>query len=182
MTTETWYAHPNDLIGGWSVLNRDHPPSGLNRVDDRDGREVATFMSEADARRIADLHNTEALYVCESCPDNGWGCCGSWNGGADRRAFVAGRRRERERLAAAGRLLPDGGETRTEWEVWWHVGDEGGIALSERHLASREQAEQRGRKRIGEYAITRFTIHCRDHLIFADGSSFTGPWVEVTDA
>lgn len=112
---ETWYVHQNDLIGGWSVLNRDHPPSGLNRRVDPDGREVATFMSEADARRIADLHNAEALYACETCPDDGWGCCGSWNDGMDRRAFVAGRRRERERLAAAGRLLPEGGQTRTEW-------------------------------------------------------------------
>lgn len=59
---ETWYAHPNDLIGGWAVLNRDHPPSGLNRHVDPDAREVATFMSEADARRIVELHNaaTEA--------------------------------------------------------------------------------------------------------------------------
>lgn len=59
MPDETWYAHPNDLIGGWSVMNRDYPPSGLNRVTDPGGREVATFMSEADARRIAALHNAD---------------------------------------------------------------------------------------------------------------------------
>lgn len=61
MPDETWYAHPNDLIGGWSVMNRDHPPSGLNRHVDPDGREVATFMSEADARRIVELHNAATL-------------------------------------------------------------------------------------------------------------------------
>jgi hypothetical protein len=55
MTDRTrWYAHPNDLIGGWSVLTHDGPPSEL---DGTNGREVATFVSEQDAREITDLHN-----------------------------------------------------------------------------------------------------------------------------
>jgi hypothetical protein len=54
--SERWYAHPNDLIGGWSILTHDGPPSEL---DGSNGREVATFVFEADARRIADLHNAD---------------------------------------------------------------------------------------------------------------------------
>jgi hypothetical protein len=54
--SERWYAHPNDLIGGWSILTHDGPPSEL---DGRNGREVATFVSEADARRIVALHNAD---------------------------------------------------------------------------------------------------------------------------
>lgn len=124
MTDETWYAHPNDLIGGWSVLNRNHPPSRLNRATDPDGREVATFMSEADARRIAELHNAEV----------------------------------------AGRLLPDGGETRTEWGVRSRAG-EVSPAFDEadaRDLAARRAAVGRPAK-----------VVCRP--------LWTGPWVEVTD-
>lgn len=54
---ELWYAHPNDLIGGWSVLTIDGPPSRLGPGPE--GREVATFCSEEDARRIAALHNAD---------------------------------------------------------------------------------------------------------------------------
>lgn len=57
--TEVWFAHPNDLFGGWSVMNRDHPPSRLDRRTDPDGREVATFVDETDARRIVELHNAD---------------------------------------------------------------------------------------------------------------------------
>lgn len=51
---EPWYVHPNDLIGGWSILTHDGPPSEL---DGSNGREVASCIREADAREIADLHN-----------------------------------------------------------------------------------------------------------------------------
>lgn len=51
---ERWYAHPNDLIGGWSILTHDGPPSEL---DGHNGREVATFVNQQDARHIVDLHN-----------------------------------------------------------------------------------------------------------------------------
>lgn len=57
LLTEPWYAHPNDLIGGWFVLNRDHPPSRLHRDRDPDGREIGTFLGEDIARHIAALHN-----------------------------------------------------------------------------------------------------------------------------
>lgn len=50
-----WYVHTNDVVGGWSILNVDAPPS---RIDYRLGQvEVATFMSEKAARHIANLHN-----------------------------------------------------------------------------------------------------------------------------
>ena len=80
---ETWYVHQddaNDEAGGWCVLTVDRPPRALTGEDVDAGRRlVADFASEADARRIVDLHNADL----------------------------------------AGRLLPDGGETRTEWEVRW---------------------------------------------------------------
>jgi hypothetical protein len=137
--TERWYAHPNDIIGGWSVLTVDRPPSTLSHAGD--GWEVATFVSEADARRIVDLHNADL----------------------------------------DGRLLPDGGRTRTEYEVRWHDDDGGGILMDERHFPSRAAAERRGPERIGEYGITRYSVHRRQHLIFEDGSSYSGPWVEAVD-
>lgn len=84
-------------------------------------------------------------------------------------------------LRAAGRLLPDGGETRTEWEVRWHSGPDDGICMEERYHASRASAETVGPTRIGQYGITRYSIHRREHRIFEDGSSWSGPWVEVTD-
>lgn len=46
----TWYAQPNDLIGGWCVMASDEPPSS-------GGPEVADFSTERLARHIAELHN-----------------------------------------------------------------------------------------------------------------------------
>lgn len=81
-------------------------------------------------------------------------------------------------LAAAGRLLPPDAEHREEWEVRW-LSDRGGICMHERHLISRASAEELGPARVGEYGITSYSVHRRTHRIFGDGSSFTGPWVEV---
>lgn len=55
--TDRWYAHPDDLIGGWCAMNRDHPPSQLNRERDPDGREIANFLGEGVARHVVELHN-----------------------------------------------------------------------------------------------------------------------------
>jgi hypothetical protein len=60
---ERWYAHPDDLVGGWCVMNRDFPPSRLNRHTDPDGREVGNFLSEAIARHVVELHNAHGLDV-----------------------------------------------------------------------------------------------------------------------
>lgn len=50
-----WYVHADDLIGGWAVMNVDKPPS---QCDARAGEgEIASFVSEAVARHIADLHH-----------------------------------------------------------------------------------------------------------------------------
>jgi hypothetical protein len=61
VTTDTdligqrWFAHENDLIGGWSILNVDRPPS---EIDTRHGdREVGTFMTRRAAEHIVTLHN-----------------------------------------------------------------------------------------------------------------------------
>jgi hypothetical protein len=48
-----WYAQPNDLIGGWSVMPVDQPPSAARLPD------LASFASEHIARHIATLHNQQ---------------------------------------------------------------------------------------------------------------------------
>lgn len=50
MLAAPWYAHPNDLIGGWCVTVVDLPPSS-------GAPEAASFMDEGAARHIVDLHN-----------------------------------------------------------------------------------------------------------------------------
>ncbi|GAA0493685.1 hypothetical protein Ade02nite_21290 [Paractinoplanes deccanensis] len=45
-----WYARPNDLIGGWSVMPVDQPPSSGYP-------EVGCFLSRPVAEHIAALHN-----------------------------------------------------------------------------------------------------------------------------
>jgi hypothetical protein len=47
----TWYAYPNDVIGGWCVMPVDAPPGEANV------QEVADFVTEEAARHVADLHN-----------------------------------------------------------------------------------------------------------------------------
>ena len=37
----------------------------------------------------------EEPYTCAACPADGWGCCGTWNDGIDRRPIVAARHRPR---------------------------------------------------------------------------------------
>lgn len=46
-----WYAHPNDLIGGWSIMSVDSPPSQTKY------NEVACFTDELLARHMVRLHN-----------------------------------------------------------------------------------------------------------------------------
>lgn len=50
--TATWYAKPNDLIGGWCVGTDELPPSKASVAP-----LVADFMNEAVARHVAALHN-----------------------------------------------------------------------------------------------------------------------------
>lgn len=80
-------------------------------------------------------------------------------------------------LAQHGRLLPEPAEVRTEYGVWWHAGDSDGIRLDQERLRSPEEAHEEGRSRIGQYDITRYTVHWREHRMYADGSSWSGPWV-----
>lgn len=74
-----------------------------------------------------------------------------------------------DHLTAAGRLLPEGGETRTEWGVRWHGMDVQPAAG--RHAATRSSAT------FGNAIAVR-----RETRRWPDGRTFTGPWVEVTDA
>lgn len=48
--TRTWYAKPNDVIGGWCVMDVDALPSS-------GAREVACFATLEEAEHIAALHN-----------------------------------------------------------------------------------------------------------------------------
>lgn len=54
---QRWYAKPNDLIGGWCVMNCDKTPA---EADYNKGEgDVADFINEETARYIADLHNAK---------------------------------------------------------------------------------------------------------------------------
>ena len=77
-------------------------------------------------------------------------------------------------------LLPDPERTRTEYEVHWHAGGDG-IVLDQAHLISEAEAHKIGATRIGQYGITRYTIHRREHRNYPDGSTWTSPWQTVTD-
>jgi hypothetical protein len=46
-----WYAWPNDLIGGWSIMSEDKPPS-------TGAWEIASFVREEECRHIVRLHNS----------------------------------------------------------------------------------------------------------------------------
>lgn len=75
-------------------------------------------------------------------------------------------------LANAGRLLPEGGQTRGEWLVRW---DED---LEFEHLVGSREAATAfvdGMRRGG----CRAAVESREVREFDDGSSFTGPWVAV---
>jgi hypothetical protein len=48
--TMSWFAQPDDLIGGWCVMLTDEPPSV-------GGIQVADFCHERVARHVAELHN-----------------------------------------------------------------------------------------------------------------------------
>lgn len=84
-------------------------------------------------------------------------------------------------LAAAGLLVPEEAERRTEWAVWW-LGPGGGIRLSQEHLTSQTEAEQVAATRIGDYGIVRWELRYREHRDFADGSCLSGPWSAVPPA
>ncbi len=47
----TWYAQPNDVIGGWCVMDVDATPADAQRP------EIADFTRREHAEHIADLHN-----------------------------------------------------------------------------------------------------------------------------
>lgn len=64
---QRWYPVINDLIGGWAVALVDKP---LSEIDPMIGEWcVGDFMDEAQARHVAELHNTwleETRYVIPS--------------------------------------------------------------------------------------------------------------------
>ena len=54
---DMWYAHPDDLIGGWCIMNIDLPPSQTSGI-----RQIASVCDETVARHIASLHNTDLTF------------------------------------------------------------------------------------------------------------------------
>lgn len=52
---QIWHAMPNDLIGGWSVMNVHETPAMIRHS--RGEVEVALFTSKEVAEHIAELHN-----------------------------------------------------------------------------------------------------------------------------
>ena len=78
LAAATWYVHANDLIGGWSVMPLDVPPSS-------GCVEIAEVISERLARGIADEHNVRRRIEAEK---------------------AEGLRRYREQAAARPEVLP----------------------------------------------------------------------------
>lgn len=52
---QRWYAHPDDLVGGWCAMNVDKPPSQARPLAGE--FEVCSFTREDVARHIVELHN-----------------------------------------------------------------------------------------------------------------------------
>lgn len=51
-----WYPVVDNLIGGWAISNVDMTTADLNPYEGK--FELGSFMTEAQARHIADIHNT----------------------------------------------------------------------------------------------------------------------------
>lgn len=58
MLDARWFVQPNDLIGGWSIMPVDRPPSS-------GFPEVADFLSKRAAEHIVGLHNAELVQRAE---------------------------------------------------------------------------------------------------------------------
>jgi hypothetical protein len=149
MTTETWYVHQDDAddnLGGWCVLSVDRPSRTLTGEDVAAGRRlIADFTNEADARRIVELHNA-AVELGPVAYDVGF-----------EKGWQAGYEQAERDFEAAGRLLPDGGETEHGWAIerCWPI-------------PMRDEEE-----------VARFL---RDNPGSRAHRRQVGPWVEVTDA
>lgn len=60
--SETWYAKPDDLVGGWCVMNVDLTPGeisdrGVLWARENNALYIAGFTNEKNAKMIAALHN-----------------------------------------------------------------------------------------------------------------------------
>lgn len=80
-------------------------------------------------------------------------------------------------LSAAGRLLPEGGEERTEWRVIYEYVD--GSRSAELPFADEESARHYASPRIRDVVAAAELSH-RSVTDFPDGSSYIGPWVPAT--
>lgn len=190
MPDETWYAQPNDEVGGWCVMTTDNPPTTAA------GRMVATFTAEADARRIADLHNAESggssaigqqtRTVAEDAarkwalryPIPAWGLAEGER--ADRLAetwarVVAGM--VLDALSAAGRLLPEGGETTVETEVVWLKDGRERDTHTYENLTDEYWAQELAAAT--KYGVDLGPRRRREVCTWPDGSTLVGPWVAV---
>lgn len=53
-----WYAKPDDLVGGWCIMNVDKTPAFCNFFEANE-IQIGCFLSEDIAKRIVRLHNGE---------------------------------------------------------------------------------------------------------------------------
>lgn len=63
MLETKWYVKPNDLIGGWCIIDVDSSPGESSRY------EIATFISKESADHIAELHNDYLEGRCKCVTD-----------------------------------------------------------------------------------------------------------------
>lgn len=74
-----WYAQPNDLIGGWCVMDVNMTPANASAAENMGDalHEVACFTTREEAEHIAGLHNEwvksqgDPKGVCRVC-DKEW--------------------------------------------------------------------------------------------------------------
>lgn len=63
MMSSPWYAKPNDLIGGWCVMDVDLTPGQADQMEFAKGakefilHEIGDFLTKEMAQHVADLHN-----------------------------------------------------------------------------------------------------------------------------
>jgi len=86
------------------------------------------------------------------------------------------------RYGLGDRLLPDGGETRTEWTAtaWTDADNDSQPPRATRALPSSEAAAEWAAGWIVAGGYLR--LWHRERREWPDGTVLTGPWVEVTDA
>jgi len=87
-----------------------------------------------------------------------------------------------EALTAAGRLLPDGGETREEWTATMRANSTDLLRQPPRATRLFGSSSAAAEWALGFADGGQLRLWRRDCREWTDGARLTGPWVEVTDA